>query len=488
MQRNFKIIWWFGIAQKEIAQRKIEIKDIIDKYYNSWITEFFMGYNPSYWHNDYGFEFSPNWRFGENEQITSYETFKKAVDYIHTLKDANWNSCEIFVAINFFYYSDVTMPLIQKIIDEVISAEVDGIIVSTREVLQYLSDIWFQGRINLSTIMPVYNAETVQFLIDEFKELKLNLNRFILPRELTLQEIKSITEKFPDYGFEVFGQGDYCRYANGYCLSEHKYFSRDLCTFVLKHWINVRRAIKYDFKKVILNTELDENTKHDLLDNSLRDITEIFVSQNLMDFSEKNALISEYLQSFENNFYGAKDFEEIKYITQKIYILMKTDLAINYFKYIYDGMQDSTCLHNSYIDSFLALYHKLREYIQIEEDFVQKIDEIKTLRKNAIAYYQDQIKTKWKFGIQTLYKFMLYNRTSVPFYKFFNDIKNIEVVKIPLRWRDLTLFKLWIELIDQWIENPEKFIDQWNICAKYFHYDPSKLELYQQKLEHFKNN
>lgn len=471
MQRNFKIIWWFGIAQKEIAQRKIQIKDIIDRYYNAWINEFFIWYNPSYWHNEFGFEFSPNGRFGENEQITSYETFKNSVDYIHTLKDTNWNPCEIFVAINFFYYSDITMPLVKKIIDEVISANVDGIIVSTREVLEYLSSIWFEGRINLSTIMPVYNTDTVQFLIDEFKELNLNLNRVILPRELTLKEIKSIAKSFPDLGFEVFWQGDYCRYANGYCLSEHKYFSRDLCTFILKHWISITRSIKYDFKSTILNPELDDATKQDLLDNSLRDITEIFVSQNLMDSSQKNTLIVDYLQNFENNFYWTKDFEEIKTIAQKIYSLMKIDLNTNYHKYIYDGMLDSTSLHNSYIDTFLALYHKLKDFIEIEENFTKKIEKIQFLRKNAIKYYQNEVKTKWKFGIQTLYKFMLYNRTSVPFYKFFNEIKNIEVVKIPLRWRDLTLFKLWIELIDKGIQHPEEFINDGNLCGKYFHYD-----------------
>ena len=486
MKRNFKLIWGFGVAQKEIAQRKIEIKDIINKYYNVWISEFFIWYNPSYWHNDFGFEFSPNWRFGENEQITSYETFQKAVDYIHTLKDTDGNPCEIFVAINFFYYSDITMPIIKRIIDEVISAGVDGIIVSTREVLEYLSEIWFQGRVNLSTIMPIYNADTVQFLINEFKELKLNLSRLILPRELTLNEIKAIAEKFPDYSFEVFGQWDYCRYANWYCLSEHKYFSRDLCTFILKHGINIRRSIRYDFKKTILNTELDEDSKQNLMDNSLRDLNEIFIAQNLMDFSEKNSLINRYLQDFQNNFHGTKDFEEIKTIAQKIYILMKTDIATNYFKYIYDGLQDCTSLHNNYIDSFLWLYFKLKEYIKIEEEFRQKIIEIKNIREHATNYYKEQIKTKWKFGIQTLYKFMLYNRTSVPFYKFFNDIPNIDVVKIPLRWRDLTLFKLWIELIDQWIEHPEEFIDDGNLCAKYFHYDPSKLDIYTQKLEQAK--
>jgi len=61
------------------------IKDIIDRYYQVGIREFFIWYNPPYWHQKLWFEFSPNGRFGENEQITSYDTFKKAVDYVHYL-------------------------------------------------------------------------------------------------------------------------------------------------------------------------------------------------------------------------------------------------------------------------------------------------------------------------------------------------------------------------------------------------------------------
>jgi collagenase-like PrtC family protease len=41
-----------------------------------------------------------------------------------------------------------------------------------------------------------------------------NVNKVILSREVTLKEIESIVTEFPETRFEVFGEGDFCRYNN----------------------------------------------------------------------------------------------------------------------------------------------------------------------------------------------------------------------------------------------------------------------------------
>lgn len=485
---NFKLIWGFGIAEKEIKKRQVDIKNIIDKYYQVGIREFFIGYNPPYWHNRFWFEFSPNWRFWENEQITSYDTFKEAIEYVHSLKTDDGSSCEIYLTVNFRYYSDITFPYIKQIIDEAIKAWVDWLIVWAPEVLEYLAEIWFKWKIHISTILSIYNADAVSFFLDYFKNQWLKLNRVILPRELTLNEIESISKTFPEINFEVFGHGDYCRYANWLCLAEHKYFSRDLCWFVLKHWLEFKKALRYDFKKIILDDTTSNNEKQQLIDNNLNEIKYIFTSQTVVDSNWRNNLMNEYISKFQNKFWETISNEEISQIASEIYKLMWRELILNFAKFIYDWLRPFNDIHNEFIDNFITLHSLITPYIQADNKIEENIKVIKNIRKKVIQYFESQKNQKWLFWIETYYKFMLYNRTSVPFYSFFNSISNIKVVKIPLRWRDVTVFNLWLEMITDAINNPDKYIDEWNINWKYFHYDPSKLEIYKTKLDNLISN
>jgi hypothetical protein len=77
--------------------------------------------------------------------------------------------------------------------------------------------------------------------------------------------------------------------------------------------------------------------------------------------------------------------------------------------------------------------------------------------------------------LETYYKFMLYNRTSAPCYRYFNSIENIKVVKIPLRWRDPSVLMLWLDMIDDAIKNPSNYVNYGILSWKYFHYDISDL-------------
>ncbi|MDR1987760.1 MAG: hypothetical protein LBQ24_03205 [Candidatus Peribacteria bacterium] len=49
-------------------------------------------------------------RFAEHEQITDFETLKLIVESVHS------HNLEIFVNLNFRYYTDETWPLIEKMI------------------------------------------------------------------------------------------------------------------------------------------------------------------------------------------------------------------------------------------------------------------------------------------------------------------------------------------------------------------------------------
>jgi collagenase-like PrtC family protease len=65
---------------------------------------------------------SPNGRFSEHEQITDFETLKAIVTEVHKY------NLEVFINLNAWYYTDETMPLIEKMIQEFQTIDIDGII------------------------------------------------------------------------------------------------------------------------------------------------------------------------------------------------------------------------------------------------------------------------------------------------------------------------------------------------------------------------
>jgi len=57
--------------------------------------------------------------------------------------------------------------------------------------------------------MALYNKQAIRFFLENYK-----INKVILSREITLREIENIVTTFPETKFEVFGEGDFCRYNN----------------------------------------------------------------------------------------------------------------------------------------------------------------------------------------------------------------------------------------------------------------------------------
>jgi collagenase-like PrtC family protease len=57
----------------------------------------------------------------------------------------------------------------------------------------------YKGKINISTIMALYNKEAVRFFLENYK-----VNKIILSREITLREIENLVKEFPNTQFEVF--------------------------------------------------------------------------------------------------------------------------------------------------------------------------------------------------------------------------------------------------------------------------------------------
>lgn len=438
-----KIVWlWFSTKGKNAK----DIEEYIASLVKNGANEFFTGYNPHYWYEKFWFEISPNGRFAEHEQITDFETLKKIVEEVHKHK------LEIFVNLNAWYYSDETMPLIEKMIWEINKINIDGIICWNIGVLEYLKEVWYAWKINLSTILSLYNKEAIQFFLENYK-----INKIILSRELTLKEIESLLLAFPEMKFEVFGEGDFCRYNNGLCFAEHKYSSRDICTIVVNDLVIKKRFLP-DFKKIILDEKWTYNEKIEEFDDSYED-----------KFYKVESLLGKIFLFWEKS----EDLAELK---QNIFDLApREDL-------FFDAMKPINSKHNKNILSFLKWVKYLLSNKNLWEDEKKELQNLeKEITKSFhswFSYFKQKIESLWgqaKLKALELGKFYAkWDNLNLYAYLFFAKFSNLETVKFPTRGRIYAEKIALIEMVLKEWKVGKQFIDR-GLSLERAHYDMSYL-------------
>lgn len=435
-----KIVWlWFSAKWKNAKDVEKYIQNLVD----GWATEFFTGYNPPYWHEKFGFEVSPNGRFSEHEQITDFETLKQIVFEVHKHK------LELFINLNARYYTDEVFELIKQMVDEFQQIWIDWIICWNIWILEYLKEINYSWKINISTIMALYNTESIKFFLENYK-----INKIILSREITLKEIETLVSSFPNTKFEVFWEWDFCRYNNWLCFAEHKYWERDICTVVVNDLI-VKKRFKPNFKKIILDKNLSNEQKVEMLN----------------DFYEN------IFETVENILTNIEIFPEEKQNLEKelvfIYKISKSRVDL-YF----DALKPINSEHNKNIFSFLKWLKYLNSFDNLEENFSKELLELQFELEKSVKSWMKYLteKTKkigWnaKLKAEELAKF--YARSdnlNLYTYLFFSKFKNIETVKFPTRWRNYNEKLAILEEVVNSKKIDEKFIDR-GISLERTHYD-----------------
>ncbi len=411
-----KIIWlWFS----ETWKNKKSVKDYINSLVESGAWEFFTGYNPPYWYEKYGFEVSPNGRFAEHEQITSRETLEKIC------REVQSHGLELFVNLNAWYYTDETFPLIEKMFQEFEEIWVDGIICGNIWILEYLKKVWYTGKINISTILAVYNTQAIQFFLENY-----TINKIILSREVTLKEIEKLVNTFPDTRFEVFWEWDFCRYNNGLCYAEHKYGAKDICTLVVNDLVYKKRY-NPDFKTDILNPELSNEEKilkmNDQYDDLFQQIADL--SSPLYDLTGEED-IDKQLHTCLSRLYKRVDiyFDAMKPLTDE-----KNRNIIMVLKAAKSLLENASFLSDDQKNALKQFHDELegsvKSWIQELTWSTKKIWGLPKLRAQELAKFY----AKWD-------NLNLYS------YLFFSKFQNIDTVKFPTRGRD---YARKIELIEK---------------------------------------
>lgn len=434
----FKKIVGLGFSTK--GKNRKEVESYITQLVEWGATEFFTWYNPEYWYEKFGFEVSPNGRFAQHEQITDFETLEAIVQEVHK------HNFELFINLNAWYYTDVTFPYIQQMVEEFQKVWVDGIICGNISILEYLKSIGYAGKINISTIMALYNTQSIAFFLENY-----NVNKVILSREITLKEIEKLVSSFPQMRFEVFGEGDFCRYNNGLCYAEHKYGARDICTVVVNDLI-YRKKFRPDFKKIILDMNISDLEKIGCFDDRFENIFEKIehILTRLELWEDRELLLNELGKIYE----VSASRVDIFYDGLHSSVSEKNKNVLIYFK----------GLKNLLTSWEASTYEHLRSHLEALENNI----------KSGMKYYLNMVKKQWgEPKLKALELGLFYAKgdmLNLYSYVFFSKFPNIETVKFPTRGRNYNQKLQLIERVVTQGEVDESLIDRW-VSIERSHYD-----------------
>jgi len=422
------IVAW--LSQNYIVRNKIKWNTFekIDELMSYWAKEFFIWYVPNYWYEKFWFELSPNGRQSAQAQITTFQEFEQIVQYI---KKQWW---EVLMTLNANSYNTSVWDIIKQIIEDSDKAWIDWVIVSDLWVLEYLKSINYSKKINVSTIFNIYNSETIRFLRDNY-----NINRYIFPREVTIKEVLSITREFPDLKFEVFWAWDKCIWNNWSCFTEHntKWWTdqfnesvswnpHSYCQFIEKVY-QPRKVINYNFKNIILNSDVSKTDKLKLLDNKeIDDLKGVW----------------EYLLSNIGSI-------------EKLYLKSKFNWFKNKSITIYDNSLSEKSDYNKNIILFTRWfeinYNLLKS--QFSEEEQKQLEEFINRLTSSISYWQDFYNkriTEYWIDYVKLVDTLEWNRNWFDAIKIFKTISNIEAIKVQARWKDIKHIIEYITWTDNW--------------------------------------
>lgn len=135
----------------------------------------------------------------------SHRDIEAGIDYAHR------KGKKVFVALNTFpQFEDFAVWF--DSVDSVVDMGADAAIIANIGVLKYAADTYPDLRLHLSVQASASSVESLNFYREHF-----NVRRAVLPRVLTVEEIKEIKTEMGDFELEVFGYGGLCINICGRC-------------------------------------------------------------------------------------------------------------------------------------------------------------------------------------------------------------------------------------------------------------------------------
>ncbi|MBU4069527.1 MAG: U32 family peptidase [Nanoarchaeota archaeon] len=183
--------------------RSEDVKPLIE----SGANEFYAGILMN-WEDRYHMINSINRRYGKDFNFKCLHDLKKAITIM------NQYGVPLFITMNSPYYVPEQHNFLKNYIKILVREGVKGFIVSDIWLIDYIKKNYPKIKIHLSTVSTCLNLETFKFFQNR------GVDRIILPRELTITEIKEIKKQI-DVEIEAFYSPLDCFNIDGYCGYQH---------------------------------------------------------------------------------------------------------------------------------------------------------------------------------------------------------------------------------------------------------------------------
>ena len=180
------------------------------RYIKAGATEFYCGLIDDLWLRQYNYSVPLNRRPWKEANFATFAELREAIDIAHS------NNCKVFFTLNEHCYNTKQIEVIKKYIEKLISSSVDAIIISDIALVEVIKLSGFKNEIHMSTGGLVFNQSAVRF----YKE-KMEVDRVILPRSLSIEEINEISDNVVGIDYEIFLKNEGCTYIDGYCNFIH---------------------------------------------------------------------------------------------------------------------------------------------------------------------------------------------------------------------------------------------------------------------------
>lgn len=203
-----------------------------------------------------------NRKFGNFEEINRMSSFGKRANVsveecIEIIRIVHNQKKKIYIAFNSGIYSKDEVNYILDMIENNNLTESDGFIISDLYLIQQM--VKKNYNIILSTMAGVYNSNMIDFYY------KMGIRRIIVPRDVSLQNIKNMVSKYKNIKFEVFLMRNGCKYSDAHCMSFHsrKYNSMCSCVDNNEKKVSFVNNLSSDYKKMFYaNDELFTKVFH----------------------------------------------------------------------------------------------------------------------------------------------------------------------------------------------------------------------------------
>jgi len=221
----------------------------VDALYRAGADELFCGFEPASWQKEFGgLEISQRSSFANFQTISS---LRKAITLAHR------RQAKVHVALNAFFYSQRQYKKVMEIIDQVVSAGADGIILADPASFKAVKDrLPPEVKIIAGTDALIFNSSAALF----FRQI--GARRIVLPRSMMLSEIEELSSADDQLEYEAFIIHDLCFFEDGLCT-----FCKDQGGSVQHKGGIKRRKIKF----LLVERSLERGTSQGCRSSFLRE-------------------------------------------------------------------------------------------------------------------------------------------------------------------------------------------------------------------------